>query len=74
MGERYLMVLPLTITVFACLAIALMTRPTVLRFVNDDLAPGKLATAAILSMLAAIIVGGWSFFILCTIGLKNWMF
>jgi hypothetical protein len=67
------MVLPLTITVVACLAIALMTRPTLMRYVDDVPQPRFLVSAALLSMIAAMIVGGWSLFILCTIGLKNWI-
>jgi len=68
------MVFPLTITVVACLAICLMTRPIVMRYVDDVPQPRRLSQLAILSMLAAIIVGGWSAFVLVTIGLKNWMF
>jgi len=67
------MVLPLTITVVACLAVVLMTRPIVMRYVDDVPQPRQLKLA-IVSMLAAIIVGGWSAFVLVTIGLKNWMF
>jgi hypothetical protein len=60
-------VVPLTITVLACLAIVLMTKPTVLRYVDDETQPGKLEMAAIASMVAAICVGGWSAFVLVVI-------
>jgi hypothetical protein len=67
------MVLPLTITVVACLAVIAMTRPIVIRFVNDELKPGKLATAATVSLVGSAIVGFWSAFVLATIALKNWI-
>ena len=67
------MVLPLTITVVACLAVAYLVKPTVMRFADHHEAADLVTKLAILSMLAAIIVGGWSFFILCTIGLKHWV-
>jgi hypothetical protein len=67
------MVLPLTITVAACLVIVYLTRPIALRYVDDETRPGKLEIAGLLSLLAAIIVGGWSAFVLVTIGLKNWI-
>jgi hypothetical protein len=69
------MVIPLTITVVACLAVIYLTRPVIKRDVDDvpQPHPHAVVVAARLSMLAAIIVGGWSFFVLATIGLKNWI-
>jgi hypothetical protein len=63
------MVLPLTVTVVACLAIILMTRPTLQRDVDGVVQPRTVVVLAKLSMLAAIIVGGWSIFVLIAIQL-----
>jgi hypothetical protein len=64
------MILPLTITVVACLAVILMTRPTLRRYVDDVPQPQFLVAAAVISTAAALIVGGWSFFVLATIALN----
>jgi hypothetical protein len=63
------MVRPLTITVIACLAIIAMVKPTLQRDVDGVVQPRHVVVAAKLSMLAAIIVGGWSIFVLIAIHL-----
>ena len=60
---------PLVVTVVACLAVILMTRPTLQRDVDDVPQPRQLVLAAKVSMLAAIIVGGWSVFVLVVIAI-----
>jgi len=62
-------VTPLVVTVVACLAVILMTRPTLQRDVDDVPQPRQLVLAAKVSMLAAIIVGGWSVFVLVVIAI-----
>jgi hypothetical protein len=66
-------VLPLSITVIACLAVIYLTKPVIVRDAHDipQPIPHGMVVAARLSMLAAIIVGGWSAFVLAIILLIN---
>jgi hypothetical protein len=63
------MVLPLTITVIACLAVIYLTKPVLVRDAHNipQPVPHRMVIAARLSMLAAITVGGWSAFVLAII-------
>jgi hypothetical protein len=69
------MVLPLTITVVACLVVGYLVKPVIERDAHNipQPIPHRMVVAARLSMLAAIIIGGWSAFVLATIALKNWI-
>jgi hypothetical protein len=63
------MILPLTITVVACLAVIYLTKPVLVRDAHNipQPVPHRMVIAARLSMLAAITVGGWSAFVLAVI-------
>jgi hypothetical protein len=63
------MVLPLTVTVIACLAVIYLTKPVLVRDAHNipQPVPHRMVIAARLSMLAAITVGGWSAFVLAII-------